>query len=124
MKSVVRRIVWCAHTGLFLWAVMRFRIPIFILPWLILYLIHSYRVWFKPDLGPVETELDKFKKNVEQLKLSEGEGQKIFDLAVELKRRISAYEQRDIPKAISEVELQIRDTDDDGLRNVLQQNKE
>ena len=122
--QIVSRILWCVHTGLFLFCVMRFRIPIFIIPWLLLYLIHSYRVWIKPQQTPEEKARAAFVAKVNQLGLSESESQKVLQLSDDLRERLALFAKRDIEGAISKVEQQLASESDSSLQQVLNDKKQ
>ena len=113
------RILWGVHTSLFLFCVLRYRIPIFIVPWLVLYLIHSYRVWL---LQP-QTELDRMqsalKSRLSKLTLSRTEQTKILNVACELYKRTQIFKARKISDDLAKVSQQLRIETDSSLIEVL-----
>ena len=113
------RILWGVHTCLFLFCVMRFRIPVFIIPWLLLYLIHSHRVWLKRSQTEADRRRSDLKSRLVALELSAVEQNKILDLATELWNRSRLFETKDISGALSKVKGQLLTETDAPMIEVL-----
>jgi hypothetical protein len=122
IKSMeVTTFLWSFHLIFFSIFALRYRIPIIVLPWFLLFLWHSYFVWISlpASLDKKLTEEEALLNRVKTLDLSKGEQDDIIDLFGRLRARQVLLIDHNISQKTTDVELRISEESSDELRTML-----
>lgn len=122
IKSMeVSTFLWSFHLIFFSIFALRYRIPIIVLPWFLLFLWHSYFVWLGTPASSDNklTEEEVLKNQVKNLDLSKDEQDDIIGLFTKLNARHKLLEDHNILQKKTDVKHRISEESSDEMKTML-----